>query len=289
MSETESGKNQPDWIGGDPALNLAHLQAELARIDVLIRREVRRWQIAGQDPADSFRGLYVSDEQAAALLSRPFGASWGHTVALSPEEAEAFASLEAACRRQVEAVFEEAQASGQVLPLQHLGLAFGLERFDLEALLLCLAPALDLRYERLYGYLQDDVTRRRPSVSLILDLLCPPGPERLLALARFADDAPLFRHQLLERMAEPSPGSASLLAQSLRVDETVTAYLLGRYQPRPELAAHATLQWPDSHLADPALAGEAWPALERIADQQPIALFHGPDTAAQRAAAHLLA
>jgi len=33
--------------------------------------------------------------------------------------------------------------------------------FDVDALLVCLAPALDLRYEQLYGFLQDDVTRRQ--------------------------------------------------------------------------------------------------------------------------------
>ena len=51
--------------------SLAYLQAELALIDVLLRRAVMRWQQAGQDPADAFRGLYVSDEGAGALLARP--------------------------------------------------------------------------------------------------------------------------------------------------------------------------------------------------------------------------
>jgi hypothetical protein len=36
-------------------ISLRHLQAELARLDILLQREVRRWQIAGQDPADPFR------------------------------------------------------------------------------------------------------------------------------------------------------------------------------------------------------------------------------------------
>ena len=61
----------------EPDLSLVHLEAELARIDVLIRREVRRWQLAGQDPGDAFRGLYVSDAEADMLVARPFGASWG--------------------------------------------------------------------------------------------------------------------------------------------------------------------------------------------------------------------
>ena len=41
---------------------------------------------------------------------------------------------------------------------------------DLELLLVALAPDLDPRFERLYGYLHDDVSRRRASVGLALEL-----------------------------------------------------------------------------------------------------------------------
>ncbi len=289
MSEKEQTAQVAVPAPGPSELSLAHLQAELARLDVLIRRDVRRWQLAGQDPADAFRGLYVSDQQAEALLSRPLATTWGQGISLPADEEQAFAALEGACARRIEAIREKARALGHVLPLERLRPAFGLERFEVEALLVCLAPALDLRYERLYGYLQDDVTRKRPSVSLILDLLCPPGPQRLLSLSRFGDDAPLFRHQLLERIPEPPPGGASLLGQLLRVDDTVVAYLLGRYQPRPELAAHAALHPMEARPEDPTIAGEAWCALEPFASREPIVLFDGPDVAAQQAAARLLA
>jgi hypothetical protein len=36
-----------------------HLQAELARLDDKLQRAVRRWQLAGQDTNDAFRGLYL--------------------------------------------------------------------------------------------------------------------------------------------------------------------------------------------------------------------------------------
>ena len=78
--------------------------------------------------------------------------------------------------------------------------AFNLDAFERGALLVCLAAHLDLRYERLYGYLQDDVTRKRPSVNLVLNLLCAPGEDRLNRLAYFAEGAPLVNHHLLERV-----------------------------------------------------------------------------------------
>jgi len=148
----------------------------------------------------------------------------------------------------VAALVEMAEGQRQALRLVRLAQAFDLDRFDLDTLLTCLAPTLDLRYERLYGYLQDDVTRKRPTVNLVLNLLCQAGPERLQRLSRFADHAPLFQYGLLER-ASPTGGEQPLvLSQTLYVDQTIVAWLLGRYQPHADLGLHASLLWPGQIL-----------------------------------------
>ncbi len=278
-------------------LSLRHLEAELMRLDVLLHRENRRWQMAGQDPADAFRGLYVSEAEVDGLLARPFGSNWGQTVTLPPEEARAFDEAEAQADRQAQVLVETAQSQDQTPRLIRLATAFGLDRFDLDILLICLAPALDLRYERLYGYLQDDVTRKRPSVNLMLGVLCEPGPERLLKLSHFADDAPLFEHCLLERISEAGSDRLPLLSQVLVPDEAIVAWLLGRYQPPAYLGAGANLLWPQSETneADKILAAEAWPYLERLISEQvpgkpsgqAVLAFYGPDQVSQRAAARL--
>jgi hypothetical protein len=92
--------------------------------------------------------------------------------------------------------------------LAWLARRFDLACFDLDIVLIALAPEIDLRYERLYGYLQDDVTRRRPSVDLTLNLLGASAGERLARRRHFGSDAPLFRHGLARLEAEPnqSPG-----------------------------------------------------------------------------------
>jgi SpoVK/Ycf46/Vps4 family AAA+-type ATPase len=273
-------------------LSLAHLEAELARIDVLIQREVRRWQLAGQDPSDTFRGLRVSDDEALGLLERPFGASWGATAELGPEQT-AHEAAAAAAQQRIDEIVARAARQDIPLRLRHLVETFDLDAFDLDAFLICLAPTLDLRYERLYGYLQDDVTRRRPSVNLVLDLLCEPGPQRLLQLRRFADGAPLLAYALLER-APDAPGMApSLLGQSLLPDEAIVAWLLGNYRPHADLGTHARLTPGGNPVHDEILAGKAWPALQpalRDTGGRPAVLvFHGPDQAGQEAAARLVA
>jgi len=268
-------------------LDLRYLQAQLSRLDVLLGREVRRWQLAGQDPHDAFRGLYVSDDQAGALVARPFGTSWGRVVPLPPDEEQAFREAEELADRYARSLAETARHSGHILRLEHLAAVFGLDRFDLDVLLICLAPTLDLRYERLYGYLQDDVTRRQPTVSLVLDLLCEPGTARLTTFSRFASDAPLFRSYLLERTttADHTP----LLSQALRPDEAVVSWLLGRYQPHAELGPHAVLSQPEDSETDRLLAAAVWPAVSSHISAQSIAVFFGPDMATQKAAARQIA
>jgi hypothetical protein len=96
---------------------------------------------------DPFHGLYLSESDVDALLA-----------AMPPAEA---------ARRIL------AGQAGDASPrLAQLARLFELNAFEQETLLICLAPEVDLRYERLYGYLQDDATRRRPSVDLIVRLLC---------------------------------------------------------------------------------------------------------------------
>lgn len=286
-------KNTTARILNKADLSLEHLQAELFRIDLSIQREIRRWRLAGQDPTDSFRGLYISETEADALLARPLGSNWGQLAQLSPAETETFAQAQAEAIRQTQKLVEAAQNQGHSLRLVELASTFDLSPFDIDALLICLAPTLDLRYERLYGYLQDDVTRKRPTINLVLDLLTEPGLSRLKYLSHFTDDAPLFKYRLLERNSDSAGDYGSPLSQSLRVDRAVVAWLLGRYQPHADLAAQARLLPlpPQPGQDDILLAGPAYQHLAQIvqAETSPLAVFYGPDSASQNAAARVLA
>ncbi len=266
---------------------MQHLQAELLRLNVLIQREVRRWQLAAQDPNDRFRGLYLSDEQATALLERPFGASWGQTATLTPEEEQAFVGALANAQVEAAMLAQRAQAAGQPTRLQRLAEVFNLTQFDLDAWLICLAPALDLRYETLYGYLQDDITRKLPTVNLLLSLLSEPGAARLPLLAHFSDNAPLFRHALLEK--QPLSGNGPLLGKALVPDPAIVAWLLGAYQPRPDLSPHVGLQHPTTTPELQLLAGDLWAELAPVVSKEPAVVFYGANSTTQYALSYLAA
>jgi AAA+ superfamily predicted ATPase len=109
---------------------------------------------------------------------------------------------------------------------------------DLAIMMLALAPEVGLRYERVYAYLQDDITRKRPGIDLIANLLCADVDERLALVSRFDPAAPLVRFGVLAwRPADDVP----LLARPLALDALWRNYFLGRDELDPQLARCARI------------------------------------------------
>lgn len=171
----------------------------------------------------------------------------------------------------------------------------GLEDFDLDALVIALAPELDLRYERLYAYIQDDVTRRRPTVDLTLNLLCRNAADRLERRRHFLPEAPLLRHGLIELIGDPAHAAPPLLARCLRLDGQILHRLIGQDGLDASLVPFCELVLPDASGAaahtDPATASAlmalAVPA--RAARRALILHFHGPAGTGRRRTAQALA
>ena len=136
--------------------------------------------------------------------------------------------------------------AGVYLPLPYLTQLFHLTPFEEQCLLVCLAPELDRKYEKLYAYLQDDVTRKKPSVDLVLNLLCETMPEKLAARLAFDPRSPLLKYRLLQ-MTDASPdGSSPLISRFLKLDDRIVNFLLGFQQIDARLEPFARLGlWAD--------------------------------------------
>jgi len=271
--------------------NLQFLQLELARIDSYIRREVRRWQLAGEDPNNPFRGFAISNENIERILTRPFGTSWGQTVTLSAEEENSFNNLIQRLTQKRLDFLQTAQNKGITLQWSQLQTAFNLDQFELDTLLIALAPALDLRYEQIYGFLQDHINRKRPLVNLILTLLGEVGPARLPLIKYFTEDAPLIKYQLLTFTPDPNSTDPSLLSQMLVIDPTLMTWLASEaYQPHKKLGHYAILyKNPADGLDTLLVPEEAQTGLDSIETVLPMVAFIGPDQGCQEMTARLFA
>jgi len=204
---------------------LQHILAELERIDLLIRSQVwRARQIQQVD--EHFQGLYIADEEVDALLAAPAGLPrWA-----SEEGPVSQAMVRSALDRfTVQIGWRQAKAKrqGVKLPLPALKRTFGLSAREADILLIALAPEIDLRYEKLFGYLQDDITKKRPSIDLALNLLSTNLTDKLTGRRFFAPVAPLLRYHLLTVFDDPTIPHSPLLSKYLSVDSHIIDYLLG--------------------------------------------------------------
>ncbi|MBZ5553735.1 MAG: AAA family ATPase [Acidobacteriia bacterium] len=228
---------------GQYTTSTEHLIAELLRIDLLIQQAVRgAMQVYQSD--NEFRGLYISEEEVDSLLGRPLGVpAWiSQTDSTSPALEQVTSEI---VRRKA-----ESSRQGVVLRLEEIRRLFQLIDFDVEALLICLAPEFDARYERLYGYLQDDVTKRRPTVGLLLNLLGHSVEEKLAWRERFSVNSPLMKHQLLRSFDDPSHPQPTQLSRFLKADDRILDYLLGSNDLDVRLLPVARLTNPQTRLDD---------------------------------------
>jgi len=218
-------------------------------LDHLLGRAVAAAEAAyGQDAVTgkSFRGLSIDAAEVGRLLARRPGAPVFH-----PRESG-----------DPEACDDPLANPPQLVWLQR---AFSLSSFDLRVVLVALAPELDLRYERLYAYLQDDVTRRRATVDLALNLLCTSPNDKLACRAHFSSDAPLIRKGLLQLVPDPNHVQPPILGYYLKLDEQIVRRLLGQRGLDPRLASFSQLRSPTVDLEGLLLTDEIKRALAKLA------------------------
>jgi hypothetical protein len=191
-----------------PAADL--LQAEFKWIDLLIHREILRLRATYQLSLDEFRGLYVSDEQVDALVKATnFG-----SVDLGQLD------LAAAHARVNRAVYPWARS-----PFALLSREFGLSTLEQDILLVLLAPEIESKYETLYAYLNNDVSKKEPTLDLITRLLSDEERSKLDVRAALARDATLPAQGLV-RLLPGSDRHASVNA-GLAIHRALPDFLLG--------------------------------------------------------------
>lgn len=207
----------------------------LARLDRLLEREIVRLRARYQLSLDEFRGLYVSDEQVDRLVR----------AAATDEGSELFAAP---------------MAPGGLLgavcdgPSRWAELAarFAFQPLDLDLILLALAPEIDLKYETLYAYLNNDVTRKWPTLDLAQRLLGHDRPSRASIAAALSPAGRLAQAGILERL-EPPAARPSLLNAGFALTATVTQFLSGLPLADPRLSGMVEivpLHEPDDMPAD---------------------------------------
>jgi SpoVK/Ycf46/Vps4 family AAA+-type ATPase len=270
INETETNSLGPDLL------------TALRGLDQLLERAVvKARSVYGTAPgADPYRGLYINDDEVDRLLIHEPG-----TPAFGIDRKAGDAGVS----EELTGIINSSSS------LATLGKTFGLSTFDCAIVLIAVAVDIDLRYQRLFAYLQDDVTRRRASVDLALNLLCESSEEKSARRVHFSAGAPLIRQGLLRLIPDNSQSDPSLLSHYLKLDEQITHHLLGQRIFDSRLPAFCEISKPEVCLDEVLLTTEVKRALQSLAQQstktqRALRLnFFGVNSADKRLAAHVIA
>ncbi|MFJ4447428.1 ATP-binding protein [[Kitasatospora] papulosa] len=241
------------------------LLERLARLRERVADLVEHRSATDPTADDPMRGMYLTDDAVRHLL---FGGAQDTAPAPGPDTAPSPGPdpADAPDPAKEPAGAEEpdpAEEPSDDDRLHWLAHWLRLSPLDTQILLIALAPDLDRTFESLYAYLNDDVTRRRATVALALDL-CGVPTHSAAGRSRFHPAARLVARGLLE-VEEPE---RPFLSRSLRVPDRVLAHLLGDDTPDPALGGTVRLlpYLPAEQNADDA-QGTTGPLARRLAGE----------------------
>jgi len=268
--------------------NWDYLSDRLRHLDLGLRILLSRTPSRDADSLAPFKGLVISDAEISRLLDGP----QDRAAPLADHERksrEAAANLHLKIRERSSAT----QRTGESLFLPRLSELFGLTQFEEQCLVVCLAPELDRKYEKLYAYLQDDSTQRKPTVDFVLRLLCESQAEQALARAAFKPDAPLRKFMLLNVVDGQPDSPAPLVARALKLDDRIVDFVLGQKSVDARLERLARIAIPHQPSAHAPAAADLYQSAVRFmqahflepqsANRNLMLWLHGPADREKRA------
>jgi len=198
---------------GELAGFVAHdplLQVGLERVLTLTRNLAVALQEQGYDPFDPYLGLVLAKKDISLLLQTLL--SLPESVPISPDIQE--------LDKRLMYILQEGDVSP---PLSHVVGRFGLSLFEMDVLLLALLPEISPLHGKVISFLNNDVTKSRPSVFLAVRLLAAADradrPRQV-----FAATAPLMHHTLIRWHKEEE--TLPLFQRGYFLDEGIVNYLL---------------------------------------------------------------
>jgi hypothetical protein len=194
-----------------------HLILHLQPLNRALRAAVENQRLlASRLAAPQLASLCLTDEHVNVLLDQ-----------VDVKQSHALPGIPATLNEDEQSVEKELRARcavlGAVLPLDHMICAFELSTWEQEALLICVAPEFDRTYERIYGFILDDLNRRFPSIDLLISLTSSSVEQRLGRRHGLASAAKLRRLNILQAFGDPPVE----LRQELRLAPGIFEFLTG--------------------------------------------------------------
>ncbi|MDF2520437.1 MAG: family ATPase [Clostridia bacterium] len=198
-----------------------HLADEIKRLNLLLRLHIAKEQQAG-------RTIQLTAEEICELLGGDVSTCYDTTLMTNE-----LTQLDS----QISATLEVSSQQGIYLSLPHISKIYGLSPFEERCIVICLAPELDRKYEKVYSSIQNEIGTKSPSIDFVLKLLTGSEEERTGYRKVFDPQTALMKY-LMETGGSLMDPNVPLIARFLKLDDWIVSYLLD-YQVLDSRLAHA--------------------------------------------------
>lgn len=205
--------------------NWSYLKAELAWLDRLLMRSLAKQRQINQEV----------DRVAKSNLDRATSHWWKGFIAIDPSKGGSIAPPNPPAPHALGRYGDRLAASHDRnirLAIPELCDRLGLGHFERDLLILCLAPEISRRYDRLISLLNNDDTHsKQPTVDLALRLFCRSDAEWRIARNALSSTAPLIKSKIIQLYIPTNSTARSLLSQAIVLTEKAANYLLSEDIP----------------------------------------------------------
>ncbi|MFD1887387.1 ATP-binding protein [Paenibacillus wenxiniae] len=231
---------------------LEHIGRELRRAELLVRIAMLRYppQLAAE--IEQYKGLFISDEEVELLLAQ-------HRPAEDHDRLQQLYAEQAALEQELSQRL--AHSDIRQLPLALLRERLHLNREEYICVIVLLAIELERRYEKLYAYLQDDITCKYVTPDLMLKLAATDADSEMKWLQALHPAATVSR-LLLKRGAVNE--QQHFLSRPLWLEPQVLRFLLGDAERYDPVQGWLDIQRPVDAPERPIVQGHIQEQLRRI-------------------------
>jgi SpoVK/Ycf46/Vps4 family AAA+-type ATPase len=213
--------------------NLEYILDELLLLDYKLGYRVMQFKEGANSSNNKdgeYSGLYVSETDVANSLGKKPSENSSSNKFQQAQGTIILKTKEISKRKAM------SLKKGIILELPRFSDNLKLSPFETDIILFCLAPQVDSKYERIYAYLHNDVTKKRPTMELILDSLCSSIAEKIACRKYFEPLSVLFRLKVLNTETLQSPvGLLHHLSAPLILDRCIVDLSLGRNELNPAI------------------------------------------------------
>lgn len=227
-----------------------YYQDELAVLDLKIKYQLAYSNLTHtDDPLAQFKGFIITKNEVDHILlddQQPLH---------NNSEIEEILSQLSQLEQQISCKLQRSIEENIDLPLEYVTDLFSLTYIEKQCIIMCLAVELDRKYEKLYGFLQDDIHVKRPTVDLVLTF-CSRNPYEQMEHRQLLTKSGKL-HRYFFTIENNPPTKTTSLATELVLDERVIQFLLGNDTIDPRLVSFSTLYTLDDGI-QPLIIGHSF-------------------------------